>query len=139
MALYTGNTGELQLLDKLLRDTLSTDEDYILKLYRTDFTPSDLNDFNQASFTEANFTDYAARTLTRNNWTTSVTNGSNKAESSYATQSWTCGATGNTIYGYYVVAETSFDVLWAERFATSRVLASSDVLNLTPKFTLNRE
>jgi len=139
MALVVPNLGELELLDKMLKDALSVDEDYILKLFHTNVTP----DENSAasSFVEATFTNYAAQTLTRTLWNTAVTNGSNKAESSYGSSalSWTCGATGDTIYGYWVIGATSSTCLWAEAFATARVLASSDVLNLTPKFTLNSE
>jgi len=123
---------------KMLKDALSVDEAYILKLFRNDVTPDQT--FASGSMTEANFTNYAAKTLARTTWNTAVTV-SNKAESSYgsAAQSWTCGASGNTIYGYWVEAATSAKVLWAERFAVSRVLADGDVLNLTPKFTLNSE
>ena len=135
MALVTPNAGELELLDKMLKDALSSDEDYILKLYSNDYTPDQAA--VTASFTEANFTNYAATTLTRAGWSSAATV-SNKAESSYATQSWTCGATGNTIYGYYV-CNPSDTVLWAEKFAVSRTLADGDVLNLTPKFSLNSE
>ena len=138
MPLVTPNEGELELLDKLLKDALATDEDYTLKLFGNDYTPDDTS--VEASFTESAFTNYAARTLTRANWNAAVTV-SNKAETSYGSspQSWTCGATGGTVYGYYVTGATSGVVLWAERFATSRVLANGDVLNLTPKFTLNTE
>ncbi len=138
MPLVTPNVGELELLDKLLKDALSTNENYILKLYKNDYTPDDSS--APGSFTEADFTNYAAKTLLRATWNAAVTV-SNKAESSYGSspQSWTCGASGNTIYGYYVTGSTSAVVLWAERFSTSRVLADQDVLNLTPKFTLNKE
>lgn len=135
MALVTSNAGELELLDKMLKDALSSDEDYVLRLYQNDYTPDQAA--VTASFTEANFTNYAATTLTRSGWASSVTT-SNKAESSYATQSWTCGSTGNTLYGYYV-SNPSGTVLWAERFAASRTIAENDVLNLTPKFSLNSE
>ena len=94
----------------------------------------------RTSFTEANFTGYAARTLTRALWNAASTI-SGSAESSYGTSasSWTCGTTGNTIYGYWVEGATSTKVLWAERFSTSRVLANGDVLNITPKFTLTSQ
>ena len=139
MALKVPNVGELQLLDKMLKDALTTDEDYYLKLYQNDKTPADAD--TTSSYTVATFTGYATRTLTRSGWNSAVTNGSNKAETSYGStpQSWTCGVTGNTIYGYYVEAETSNALLWAERFATQRVLANGDVLNITPKFTLSTE
>jgi hypothetical protein len=122
----------------MLKLALSTNENHILKLYRTNVTPN-ANSI-PASFTEANFTGYAAKTLTRSSWNSAVTV-SNKAESSYgaSAQSWTCGTTGNTIYGYWVEGSTSAKCLWAELFTTSRVLASGDVLNITPKFTLSSE
>ena len=137
-ALIVPNQGEIELLDKCLRDALSVDENTILKLYTNNYTP----DANTApgSFTEAAFTNYAARTLTRANWNAAVTT-SGKAESSYGSsaQSWTCGATGATCYGYWCEGATSAKVLWAEKFATARVLAENDILNLVPKFTLSSE
>jgi hypothetical protein len=116
----------------MLKKALSTNENYVLKLFRNDYTPVSAS--ASGSFTEANFTNYLARTLTRTNWNSSVTV-SGKAESSYATtpQSWTCGTTGQTIYGYWVEGATSGKVLWGERFATSRVLANGDVLRMRRK------
>lgn len=136
MALVTPNAGELELLDKMLKDALDTDESYILKLYKTSETPD--QDTVSGDFTEADFTNYAEKTLTRANWVAAATT-SNKAESSYAQQSWTCGSSGNTIYGYWIEGSTSGTCLWAEQFATARVLAQDDVLNITPKFSLNSE
>lgn len=139
MALVVPNEGELELLDKMIKDALSADEAYILKLYRNDYTPDAVA--ASGSFTEANFTNYVAKTLARTTWNAAVTNGSGKGETSYGAtpQSWTCGASGNTVYGYWVEGASSAKVLWAEKFSTSRVLASGDILNLTPKFTLASE
>lgn len=138
MPLVVPDAGELRLLNVMLKLALSTNENQILKLFRSDSTPSAAS--APGSFTEANFTGYAARTLTRATWNNAVTV-SNKAEASYGStpQSWTCGTTGNTIFGYWVEGSTSATCLWAERFSTSRVLASGDVLNITPKFTLSSE
>jgi hypothetical protein len=136
MPLVVSDQGELRLLDIMLKVALSTNENQILKLYQNNYTPTSAA--APGSFTEATFTGYAARTLSRSTWNTAVTV-ANKAESSYGTtpQSWTCGATGNTIFGYHV--EAGGKLLWAELFSTARVLASGDVLNITPKFTLNSE
>ena len=138
MGLVVPSEGELELLDKMLKDALSTDENYILKLYNNSYSPVEAS--TGSSFTEANFTNYAARTLTRALWNAAAVS-TTKAESSYGTApvSWTCGATPNTVYGYYVVGSSTGKVLWAEKFATSRVLANQDVLNITPKFTLTSE
>lgn len=139
MALKVPDVGELELLDLMLKEATTADEKYELKLYKNNITPADTD--NTSSFTPATFTNYVTKTLSRAGWNTAVTNGSDKAETSYGStpQSWTCGATGNTIYGYYVEGSTSNKLLWAERFATQRVLASGDVLNITPKFTLSTE
>lgn len=136
MPLVVPIEGELQLLAKMLQVALSVNEDYILKLYKNDYAPA--ANTSKTSFTEANFTNYAARTLTRANWSTGVINGGNASELSYGTtpQSWTCGTTGNTVFGYWIEGATSTKVLWAERFSTSRTLVNSDIINLVPKFTL---
>lgn len=137
MALVIANVGEIELLDKMLKDALSVDEVYLFRLFRNNYTP--LAASVVGDFTEANFTDYAQTTLVRASWGAATTV-SNKASSTYATiQSWTCGASGNTVYGYYVVGATSGILLWAERFATSRVMVNGDELNLVPVFTFNSE
>ena len=138
MALHVPNEGELQLLEKMIRDHLSTDEKYILKLYKINHTPAPAD--GTANYTEADFTAYVPVTLSRGTaWNAATTNGT-LAEIQFATQqSWTSGTTGNTIFGYYVYGSGSQDLLWAEKFGTPRVLANQDVLNLTPKFTLESE
>lgn len=136
MPLVVPNVGELELLDKLLKDALVTDENYILRLYKVDVTP-DANS-TVGTFTEADFSGYSAKTLNRASWSAAITI-SDKATSQYPQQSWTCGVTGNTIYGYYVLGANSGTLLWAERFVASRALEDGDVFQLTPTFTLNSE
>lgn len=133
MALVVPTEGEIELLRKLIQATAET-EAYVLKLYQNSYAPGPTS--TATNFTEANFTNYAAVTIARSSWATPTLTGSNIAQSQVAQQSWTCGATGNTIYGYYVLGATSGKVLWAEEFATARVLAVGDILNLTPVFTL---
>lgn len=134
MALVCADVGELLLLEAALGK--STPENLTLKLYSNNYTP--LQSSVAGSFTEATFTSYAAKTLTKTSWTSASTV-SNKATSSYAAQSWTCGATGQTIYGYFVIGQSSGTLYFAERFSTSRSLSNGDVLNLTPAITLNSE
>lgn len=136
MALVVCNAGELKLLDWAIKDT-STPENLTLKLYKNDYTPVAAS--VAGDFTEADFTSYAAKTLTRSSWVAASTNGSGKAASSYAAQSWVCGSTGNTVYGYFVVGATSGTLIWAEKFATARTLANGDTLNVTPSLTLSSE
>lgn len=138
MSLVVPNAGELALLDLMLKTTLSTNEDQIFHLYKNDYTPTSAT--TSTDFTEADFTNYTNVTLSRSVWNTAVTV-SGKAESSYGSSplSFTCGTTGNTIYGYWVQGATSNTVLFAEKFGSSRVLANGDILNISPKFTLSSE
>jgi hypothetical protein len=137
MPLVIANVGECELLDKMLKDALSTDENYTLKLFKSNTTPSASS--VAGDFSEADFTGYSAKTLTRAGWNAATTV-SGKAKSVYGTtQSWTCGATGNTIYGYYIVGATSGTLFWAERFSAAKTLNDTDVLNITPNFTFNSE
>ena len=133
MALVVPDEGEIELLTKLLKNTVDT-EDFIVHLYKNDYNP--IAATTGTDFTEANFTNYVEKTIVRGDWATPSTV-SNKAESSVTAQSWTCGATGNTIYGYYILGSNSGVVLWAEKFAASRILTDGDILNLTPKFNLS--
>ena len=139
MAMVISDEGELALLNYMIKD-VSVSDPMILRLFKNDYTPD--GDATDGSFTEADFSDYAAVTLARGTWNAAVTNGSDKAESSYgsAAQSWTCGASGNTVYGYWVETnDVTPTVLWAERFSTARVLAENDILNIQPKITLSTE
>lgn len=134
--LVVPNEGELELLRKMLKDTADT-EQYLLRLYKNNYDP--VATTTLTDFTEADFTNYVSKTLNRSDWSTPSTNGSGAGQSSVSLQSWTCGASGNTVYGYYVVGATSGKVLWAEKFGTARALALYDVLNVTPVFTINSE
>ena len=133
MGLVVPDAGELELLTKLLINTNDT-EDYLLRLYKNSYSPVAATVVGD--FTEADFTNYVEKTIARGDWASPSTV-TNKAESSVTAQSWTCGATGNTVYGYYVVGSTSGTCLWAEEFASPRILADGDILNLTPKFNLS--
>lgn len=134
MALIVPDEGEIELLTKLLKNTTDT-EDYLLRLYKNNYVPSGTTTLTD--FTEADFTNYAEKTIARSDWSTPTTGVTNKAESQVSIQAWTCGTVGNTIYGYYVIGSVSGKVLWAEKFASTRVLEDSDILNLTPKFNLS--
>jgi len=130
MTLVVPDVGEVQLLDDLLKD--SGGEDFTLKLYKTDVTPAE--DDVAGSYTEADFTGYSAKTLTRANWGAAATDGGTTS-SSYAQQSWSPTSV-QTIYGYFVVGAVSTVLQWAEKFAAARSLQSGDTFNLTPKMEL---
>ena len=140
MAIIVPNQGELELLDKMLKDALDTDENYSFRLFKNDYTPDQYT--VEGDFEEADFTNYVAggETLTRANFGAASLNINNEAETSYSSElSWTCGSTGNTVYGYYVLGATSLKVLWTERFAAPRVMTDTDILKITPTFTFRSQ
>jgi hypothetical protein len=129
MAIVIPNEGEIELLRVMIKDALSVSSDFTLKLFQNDVTPDE--SFTAASFTEANFTDYTSLALARASFNDPTLNVSNEAQIDFnAEQSWTCGSTGNVIYGYWV--EKDGVVSWMERFAAARTLANGDVLRFTP-------
>jgi hypothetical protein len=137
MALVVPNVGETELLDKMLKVDLQTNEDYTLKLY-TAVSPALSKDSVAGDFTEASFVGYSSKTLLRANWNSSATV-LDKATSTYsAEQTWTALST-QTLLGYYVLGATSGILLWAEEFVTPIDATVSDVINITPQFTLNSE
>lgn len=137
-ALLVPDVGEVLLLTNLLAGGAL--ENWTLKLYKTNVTPAEGD--TAASYTVADFTGYANKTLTRTvaggTWATPTTSSGTTSSlyNSGTPQAWTCGASGNTIYGYYIVGATSTTLAWAELFGTARVLADTDVLNLTPALQL---
>jgi hypothetical protein len=132
MALILTNEGEKLLLEWALKST-STPEDLELRLFTNDYSPVATS--VTADFTEATFTDYAAKELSRDDWTTPTTNIDGEAETTQEVQTWIAGSS-QTIYGYYVVGASSGKTIWAERFTTARTPAISDELSVTPRFTL---
>lgn len=137
MALLCPDVGEVLLLTNLL----GSGNNWTLKLFKNDITPAEGD--TAGTYTVADFTNYVDKTLTRtvsgSTWATpTTTTGTTSSEyNSASPQSWTCGATGNTIYGYYIVDAIAGTLLIAERFAASRTLALNDTLNLTPKLELD--
>lgn len=137
MALKVPTVGENLMLGWAISST-SVPEDLTLHLYQNDYTPVDGS--VDTDFSEANFTNYTSKSLTRSGWNAVAQNSNAKAEIQYGTvQSWTCGATGNTIYGYYITGSTSGTLIWAERFGSAQVLVENEDLDLTIKLTLNSE
>jgi hypothetical protein len=149
MPLVVPNEGEVRLLTDLLGG--GTLANWTLRLYKTNTTPAETDTYAAPPGTECDFTNYAARTLTRSvsgtTWAAPASGAPTGgwsaeaavAESTYGggtPQSWTCGATGNTVYGYWLRDETNLKLIGAELFATPRTLASGDTLNVTPRIGL---
>lgn len=137
MTLKVVNGGELLLLEwAMTDDSTVAPENLSLKLYTNDYVPVDTT--VAGSLTEATFTGYSAKTLSRGGWTGPSTNAQGKAEISYPEQSWDA-TSAETVYGYFVIGATSGTCVWAERFAGARALGASDTIKVVPKLTFKTE
>lgn len=130
MAMVWPNVGEVEALKRLLYSDAGA-EDLTLKLFKSNTTPAETD--TAGTYTEADFTGYSAETLTSSQsgstWEVPTTSGSTRSD--YQTPLvWTCGATGNTIYGYFVIGATSGILYFSERFASSYTLADTDTFTL---------
>jgi hypothetical protein len=134
--------GERYLLDSMIK---SSDEDFLLRLYKNDYTPT-LNS-SLTDFVEANFSGYNQMVLSKNLWDNAVIVDPvspcvySEAISVYSvSQNWTCGEVGGNVYGIYIVGENSSSLIWADRFAESpQVLSELDVLTITPQIRLRTQ
>jgi hypothetical protein len=148
MALLVPREGGVRLLADLLGG--GPLEDWLLGLYNAPITPAETDTAATYTAAEATFSGYARKTLARaiapEAWSTPVAQPPSGnppwsprvqvGHSQYgaAPQTWTCGTTGDTIFGYFILGATSGTLICAERFPAPRTLASGDTLSLTPVF-----
>lgn len=131
MTLLVPNVGEVIIMENFLNKTAP--EDLRLKLYSSDTTPSESD--TDATYTETSGGGYADEALTAASWV--VTPG-NPTSGAYPEVVFTfTGAAGN-VYGYYVVQETSGDLMWAERFTNAplNIQNNGDEIRITLQITL---
>lgn len=133
MAIVFTNEGEKTLLTWML-DSTATPENLSLKLYSNDHTPTATDD--GTAYTEATFTGYSAKTLSRGSWGTPSTSDGVASIAYSAAQTWDA-TSAQEIYGYYLVGGTSGALIGAEKFSTVRELAINDTLSVLPKITLD--
>lgn len=126
------NEGRVVLLNNLLAG--GSLENWTLKLFKNNLSLA-LSSV-AADFTEADFTGYSAKTLTRSQsggtWA-SASIDSDIAESEYGTdQSFTyTGATSQSIYGWYIVGATSGKVILAHKWSDGpRVVVGDGQLDI---------
>src|SRR5271157_5086339 len=143
MALLVPHQGDVQLLTDLLGG--GTLENWLLGLFNSNITPAETDTASTYTAHETAFTSYTRKTLTRsigsstwNNPVSQAPSGSppwssrtQVGHSQYGStaQTWTCGTTGDTIYGYFIIGATSGKLICAEAFATPRTLANGDTLS----------
>jgi hypothetical protein len=134
MTLLVQNNGEGDALSAIVAKAAA--ENLVLRLFKSNTTPGETD--TAATYTEADFTGYAAITLTPSSWT--VTEGA-PSDASYPQQTFTSSAnqTVQQVYGYYLTRVTSGRIAWAERFADGPypVANLNDLIKVTPKITLD--
>jgi hypothetical protein len=146
MALLCPHEGNIKTLTDMLAG--GSLENWQLGLFNSNITPAETDTAATYTAHETTFSGYSRVTLTRSitgtTWQTpalAAPSGSppwssrtQVAHSQYGTapQSWTCGTTGDTVYGYFILGATSGKLICAEAFATPRTLANGDTLSLTP-------
>lgn len=130
MAILVVDDGEVKLANLALNSAVSG-ENFTLHLFQN--TTTFYDNTVAGDLTEANFTNYTSKTLTRGNWT--ITSVGGAAVATYnAAQSWTCGTSGNTVGGYYIL-DGQGNLIGGDNFTSPISLVDTDVLNVTPKLT----
>ena len=129
MAFLVPNSGETLVVGMIVNKTAP--ENLVLKLFKSNTTPAETD--TAATYTEADFTGYAAITLTGASW--SVTGDT----ATYAQQTFTSSAnqTLQNVYGYFLVQATSGILVLAERFTDAPYAISNngDNIKITPTIT----
>lgn len=134
MTLLVPNNGEGDMLTALVAKAAA--ENLALHLFKSNTTPAETD--TTATYTEADFTGYAAITLTAANWV--VTEGA-PSNAAYPQQTFTssAGSQSQSVYGYYLTRVTSGRIAWAERFADGPyvIVNNGDQVKVTPVITLD--
>lgn len=147
MPFLVSREGDVRLLTELLG---GSPEEWRLGLYNTAITPAETDTAAAYTAHEAAFTGYERKPLTRSvsasTWNPPVlqapsgsppwSSREQVAHSKYgsAPLSWTVGATGDVVHGYFIVGATSGALILAEQFAAPRTLHPGDTLSITPVF-----
>lgn len=131
------SSGEVALLNRMIKEALFTDEGYRLKLYTNVITlgPATV----AGDFVEATFGSYAYASLSRAGFSSaSIVSG--KAVINYSSPvSWTCSSGTEVVRGYWVIGATSGTLLFCEAFANPFTMVTSSVLSFIPTITMFSE
>ena len=132
------NEGLPDLLDYMIRATISGVLDWELMLFVNDIVPD--QDTVYADLVEASLTGYSRVTLSRGTWTSPVIV-SNRAVSTYGTTpiSWSITGGSETVYGHALVTPSSPVIRFVERWTTPVAVSPPGVLAVLPRITQTTE
>lgn len=122
---------ELVALRYMTGNVAST-ERLVLKLYKNDRTPSESD--TAGDYTEATFTGYVQEVLTTWTFTAGSSPFAEHAEVEFVS---TIAQPAQSVYGYYIVRETTGDLVAAERFPLAPITVQNvgEAFKVTPKIT----
>jgi len=133
MAIFFPQVGD----QKALSDFLSNGENWTIKLYSSNTTPAASD--TAATYTEASFTGYASKTLTRSitsgTWSTPSTATPSVSNYNSGTGLTWNSTSAQTVYGYYVVGAVSGTLIYAERFSSPISLVNPSSLTIYPQIS----
>lgn len=133
MPLVVPNHGEQDALEYFCNKLAP--QDLVLRLFKNDITPAETD--TAASYTEADFSGYAAITLTGANWAAAVAGAPSSI--AYAQQTFTSNAAQalQNIYGYFMTRAASGRIALAERFVAAPfgIVNNGDFISITPTIT----
>lgn len=127
------DVGEAYMLNAIFKNA-AIGGNQTLKLFTNNITPAEADTL--ATYTEMGAVNgYAAKTLTRANWTVNTAGGVTTA--AYAQQAFVFTAgSAVTVYGYFVCDGAT--LLYAEKFASAQVVQNAgDEIRVTPQITLD--
>jgi len=132
VTLLVPNVGEDLALQYLVNK--ASPQNLVLRLFKSNTTPAEGD--TAGTYTEADFTGYAALTLAGASWT--VTPGA-PSQAAYAQQTFTSSAeqASQSIYGYYLTRLTGGELVYAERFTDGpyAIAHLGDAIKVTPQIT----
>lgn len=133
MAIVWFDQGETITLEALVNKTAP--QNLVLKLFKNDVTPAESD--TEATYTEANFTGYAAKTLTGSSWSSAVAGAPSSIAFAQQTFTSSAGSQNQSVYGYYLVQATSGKAVGAERFSDGPYVITNngDAIRVTPNLT----
>jgi hypothetical protein len=135
MPLILPNIGLAQLLDNMIRATISGVPDLVLTLWVNDYTPE--QDSVLADLTRATFGGFQEQVLTRGEWTAPAII-ADIAVSTWGVTPflWTVSSNPQTVYGWAAYDPNTLALRIVERFDVPRTPALFGKIGVLPRFTL---
>ena len=110
-------------------------QNLVLRLFKSNTTPGEAD--VAGTYTEADFTGYAAITLTGASWGAPIEGAPTSIAYAQQTFTSTAGAQSQSVYGYYMTRLSGGELVYAERFTDGPyvIVNNGDLIKITPTIT----